>query len=81
MYHHNLELIKFIALHELAHIANSIPGTENHGKEFWRTFKMLLNEATENNLITKLKTMTGTIKYCNGLVLTDSNLSLNRIIL
>lgn len=77
--HHDLELLKFIALHELAHVANSMPGTENHGPEFWRTFKMLLLEAKDNGLCSTLKTQTGSVKYCNGLVLTDSNLDLTRV--
>ncbi len=77
--HHSLALLKFVALHELAHIANSMPGTENHGPEFWRTFKMLLLEAKDNGLCTKLTTESGTITYCNGLKMTDSNLSLDKV--
>lgn len=77
--HHDLELLKFIALHELAHIANSIPGTENHGPEFWRTFKMILLEAKDNGLCTDLATETGTITYCNGLKMKDENLNLTKV--
>lgn len=77
--HHSLALLKFVALHELAHIANSIPGTENHGPEFWRTFKMLLLEAKDNGLCTELTTESGTITYCNGLKMTNSNLSLDKV--
>jgi hypothetical protein len=74
-----LALLKFVALHELAHIANSIPGTENHGPEFWRTFKMLLLEAKDNGLCTELTTESGTITYCNGLKMTNSNLTLDKV--
>ena len=77
--HHDLELLKFIALHELAHIANSIHGTENHGPEFWRTFKMILLEAKDNGLCTDLVTETGTITYCNGLKMKDENLNLTKV--
>lgn len=79
--HHDLELLKFIALHELAHIANSIPGTENHGPEFWRTFKMILLEAKDNGLCTDLATETGTITYCNGLKMKDENLNLVNVVI
>lgn len=77
--HHSLALLKFVALHELAHIANSMPGTENHGPEFWRTFKMILLEARENGLCTELLTENGTITYCNGLKMNNSNLNLDKI--
>lgn len=77
--HHDLELLKFIALHELSHIANSLPGTENHGDEFWKTFKLIHKEALENGLCTNIRTKSGTITYCNGLVLNDSNFDLSSL--
>lgn len=44
-------LIKFVFIHELAHIGTDPRYTEAHSPEFWRTFKILLVEADKAGLL------------------------------
>lgn len=57
---HDSDVLKFVSLHEMAHIANKSNG---HGRDFWSTFKWLLNEAAEIGY-TSQDFSKKPIKYC-----------------
>jgi hypothetical protein len=58
---HDYNTIMFVVLHELAHI-----GTEQygHGADFWKTFRLVLDEAIRSNLYKSINYRTNPINYC-----------------
>jgi hypothetical protein len=59
---HNIDILKFVFLHELAHI---ISITEHHTEEFWSNFKYLLIIAYNNGLINIIDFSLNPIEYCS----------------
>ena len=57
----DMDALKFVALHELAHIGCDEYG---HGPEFWRVFKFLLQEAELAKLYTPVDYAKTPINYC-----------------
>ena len=67
---HNLNLIMFVAIHELAHVASY---TEGHNDEFRKNFKFLLKNAIEHNIYHDLEFDNKPQMYC-GTKVTDNPL-------
>lgn len=65
---HDFDLLKFVILHELAHIASPHVG---HPVEFWRVFKLLMEEAVEAGLYVPIDYKNNPVKYC-GIQITYS---------
>lgn len=59
--HHDINIITFVAVHELAHIASSGWG---HGSEFQKNFKFLLKQAVECNIYTPVDYSTSHQPFC-----------------
>lgn len=62
---HDINLIMFVVLHELAHISNQSVG---HDEPFWRTFKWILKEGVESKIYDPEDYGKTPEKYC-GLVI------------
>ncbi len=58
---HEHNLLMFVIIHELAHIASKSIG---HNKEFYDNFKFLLNEAAEINIYTPVNFGNHRVEYC-----------------
>lgn len=58
---HNFDLLKFVIIHELAHVASVSTG---HNAEFLRNFKWLLQEAKNANIYTPVDYSKNPITYC-----------------
>ncbi len=58
---HEHNLLMFVIIHELAHIASKSIG---HNKEFYDNFKFLLNEAAEINIYTPVNFGNHPVEYC-----------------
>jgi hypothetical protein len=58
---HNLNIIKFVFIHELAHVMSV---SEQHTEEFWKNFKFLLHNCYINNLLKKIDYSTHPEEYC-----------------
>lgn len=58
---HNINIIKFVFVHELAHI---ISVSQQHTEEFWRNFKFLLHNCYLNNLLKKIDYSSQPEEYC-----------------
>ena len=58
---HDYELLQFVVIHELAHVASVSTG---HNAEFLKNFKWLLNEASEAGLYTPVDYSKNPITYC-----------------
>lgn len=58
---HDINLITFVVLHELAHIANKTIG---HDEQFWKTFRWLLEEATEIGIYQPINYTKTPKRYC-----------------
>lgn len=58
---HNLNIIKFVFVHELAHV---ISLSQQHTEEFWRNFKFLLHNCYTHNLLKKIDYSTHPEEYC-----------------
>ncbi|ATZ80748.1 hypothetical protein BMW23_0702 [Bodo saltans virus] len=66
---HDLNLIMYVVLHELAHVA--CPIYDNHGPLFMKIFKFLTQRAIELNLYQKIEFDKKPEKYC-GMDITSS---------
>jgi hypothetical protein len=62
---HDIHDLQFVALHEMAHMANVNFG---HETDFWEIFKFLLKEANEANLHDPRDYSTNPMNYCSLLV-------------
>lgn len=58
---HDFNLIQFVALHELSHIACP---TDGHEDDYWRIFQFLLNEAVDAGLYTPQDYSKKPVQYC-----------------
>lgn len=58
---HDINIIMFVVVHELAHLANAKYG---HHDEFWRTFGWLLREAVEAGVYKPVNYRINPIVYC-----------------
>lgn len=58
---HNIEDIKFVALHELSHAGDKETG---HGPSFWAVFKFLLIEAKQTNTYVPKDYSQTSMNYC-----------------
>ena len=58
---HNINVIKFVFIHELAHI---ISLSHQHTEEFWQNFKFLLQEAEKINIYKPVDYSKNPKKYC-----------------
>jgi len=65
---HDLNLILFVALHEMAHLASISVG---HNDEFWTNFRFILREAIKMDIYTYIDFKNEPRKYC-GLVVDSS---------
>lgn len=59
---HNMNIIKFVVLHELSHMATTSFG---HEPDFWIVFKMFLHEAEEAGMYTPVNYEQSPINYCH----------------
>ena len=59
---HNLNIIKFVFVHELAHV---ISLSQQHTEEFWRNFKFLLHNCYKHNLLKKIDYSIHPEEYCS----------------
>jgi hypothetical protein len=66
---HDINLMMYVTLHELSHIA--CPIYDNHGPLFKRIFIFLTEQAINLNLYTKLDFSQNPTEYC-GLMIADS---------
>ena len=66
---HDLNLLKFVAMHEICHIGSI---KDQHEEEFWENFKWLLLYTSKRGLFTLTDYSKQPIKYC-GTLLVDSN--------
>lgn len=64
---HDIELLTFVTLHEMAHIAIA-SDTSKHPLIFWRTFRFLLDEAEEAQVFTSPQFAKYPVNYCGKLV-------------
>ena len=66
----DLNVLMFVALHELAHVMTKSIG---HTKEFWDNFRFLLKESIKAGVYNKQDFRRNPVKYC-GTDITDSPL-------
>jgi predicted metal-dependent hydrolase len=66
-----LNVLMFVALHELAHVATKSIG---HTKEFWDNFEFILKEAVKAGVYKHVDFNKHPTKYC-GVTITDTPLS------
>ena len=59
----NHEMLNFVNIHEISHLAMSYHDP-THGDEFWKTFKILLNEAIEAGLYKPIDWNNNPKNYC-----------------
>ena len=69
---HDNNLIFYVILHELSHIASPLYEDEhnNHGPIFKKIFSFLVNVAIENNFYTKIDFGSNSVEYC-GMYIND----------
>jgi hypothetical protein len=60
---HDIETLKFVFLHELAHVAMTITDSD-HSINFWRQFKFLLEEARDQGLYVPIDYKKSPTPYC-----------------
>jgi len=65
---HDINLIMYVALHELAHVASPEYG---HTQLFKKIFALITNVAIELNLYKKIKFNENPVEYC-GLIISES---------
>lgn len=58
---HDLGVLTFVTLHEMTHIAID---AVDHPKEFWRTFRFILDEAEEAGVFTSPRYADRPVPYC-----------------
>lgn len=61
---HELDLILYVAIHELAHVMSSTFSTKSHNREFYKHFGFLLSIAQEIGIITKTDYFNQPEEYC-----------------
>ncbi len=61
---HDLNTVMFVALHEISHIATD---ARHHPKEFWQTFRFILNEAAEIGIYRPIDYSLTPATYCNDM--------------
>lgn len=63
---YDMNLLMFVFLHELSHVATPVKYTEKdgHPSEFWKTFKFLLIHAEEINIIENINFKEYPSEYC-----------------
>jgi len=66
---YNLNLLMYVVLHEMAHVA--CPEYDDHGHEFKRVFTFLTQQAIKLNIYTKINFSKNPVEYC-GLTITNS---------
>ena len=66
---HDIEILKFVFLHELGHICTD---SYDHNAEFWENFKWLLTYAYDNKLKKPINFEKNPVKYCTGIII-DKN--------
>jgi hypothetical protein len=64
-YFHNINLLMFVLLHELAHIANLSYG---HETDYWKTFKWLLLKSAKYNIYEAVDYSKYPENYCGTVV-------------
>lgn len=62
---HRLNILMFVAIHELAHVASI---SEGHTEEFKKNFQLLLKTAIENGLYTNEKFSENPQTYCGTVI-------------
>lgn len=62
---HDIELLTFVTIHEMTHIAIDIT---DHPPEFWRTFRFLLEAAEEAKIFISPRYADKPVNYCGKLV-------------
>jgi hypothetical protein len=69
---HDNNLIFYVILHELSHIASPLYEDEhnNHGPVFNKIFSFLINVAVENDFYTKIDFSSKSVEYC-GIYIND----------
>ena len=65
---HEHNLLMFVIIHELAHVASESVG---HNTEFYRNFKFLLKEAAEHGIYNPVNFAKSPKKYC-GIKVTNN---------
>ncbi len=60
---HDIETMKYVFLHELAHVAMTMSDAE-HSNNFWRQFKFILKEAQFQGLYTPVNYQKAPVVYC-----------------
>lgn len=63
---HKMNIIMFVALHEISHIATDV---KNHPDEFWEVFKFILTEAIEINIYIPENYRKNNARYCESMVI------------
>ena len=64
---HNLNVLKFVLIHEMAHIAANV---QDHPVRFWEVFKWLLGNARDAGLYDYHNFHKDPIRYCDRLLIT-----------
>jgi len=64
---HDIEILTFVTLHEMAHIA-IVENTSNHPLNFWRVFRFLLDEAENAQIFVSPHYAENPVNYCGKLV-------------
>jgi hypothetical protein len=59
---YDINVLMYVALHELSHCITKADGSESHGDEFKENFTMLLNEAAKKHVYDPTKQIPAT--YC-----------------
>ena len=65
---HDFNLVMYVVLHEISHIANPEYG---HGEQFKKIFAFLTTEATKLGLYKKINFDQNAVEYC-GLMINES---------
>jgi hypothetical protein len=61
---HNVDILTFVFIHELAHMSITTVDDTSHSKWFWTVFKFLLFEAAEAGALTPVNYAVYPEKYC-----------------
>ena len=73
---HDRNTINFVAVHELAHIGST---QDQHPREFWRNFKILLQIAEKMNYVKYHDYKSEPVLYCNEVTITYNPLDDNNL--
>lgn len=77
---HDINLLMFVALHEISHISTNV---RQHPKEFWEVFKFILHESVHCNIYKPVHYHVNPNQYCNGMEINynpyfDSSLNIQK---